>query len=69
MIKFYSRVKKVERKSRMIRAWKEGDDVKTEEEDLGFFMLLEGSLEYLYVGRTEPPLQVGDKVVVTIAKV
>ena len=53
----------------MIRAWKEGDDVKTEEEDLGFFMLLEGSLEYLYVGRTEPPLQVGDKVVVTIAKV
>ena len=69
MIKFYSRVKKVERKSRMIRAWKEGDDVKTEEEDLGFFMLLEGGLEYLYVGRTEPPLQEGDKVVVTIAKV
>jgi hypothetical protein len=70
MIKFYSRVQKIEQKSRVLRAWKEGDDVKTETEDLGFYLLLEDSMEYLYVGHTAPTsLKVGGRVAVLITKV
>lgn len=75
-IVFFSKVKNVEHKKRMVRAWKTGkkledgkDEISTEYEDMGWFILLEGSWEYLYVGDTPPEdLAVGDKVVVTIAK-
>jgi hypothetical protein len=69
MITFFSRVKKIERKNRVLRAWKEGDDVKTATEDLGYYLMLEGSHESLYVGSIEPSLRVGDNVLVTIQKV
>jgi hypothetical protein len=68
MIQFYSRVKKVERKSRLLRAWKVGDEIKMEEQNLGWFILLEGSWEYLYVGNEEPAFSIGDDVAVTIVK-
>jgi hypothetical protein len=68
MIKFNTKIKKLEQKSRTLRAWKDGDDVKTETEDLGWYLLLEGSRESLYVGRTAPELDEGDPVVVTIAR-
>jgi hypothetical protein len=68
MLKFYSRVKKVEEKKRLKRAWKEGDIVCTEEENLGWFLLLEGSWEYLYVGIGEPEFKVGDEVSVIIKR-
>jgi hypothetical protein len=71
-IAFYSNVKKIERKNRIKRAWKTGpnkENIETEKEDMGWFMLLEGSWEYLYVGN-EPPknLAVGDRVIVMITK-
>jgi hypothetical protein len=68
MLKFYSRVKKVEEKKRLKRAWKEGDTICTEEENLGWFLLLEGSWEYLYVGIVEPEFKVGDEVSVIIKR-
>jgi len=75
MIKFYSRVHKIEHKRQLIRSWKTGkkteeggDEVKAEYKDIGWFMLLEGSWEYLYIGDEEPRgFKVGDEVEVTIA--
>jgi hypothetical protein len=67
---FFSKVKNIEHKTRVIRAWKTGTgDVQTEHEDMGWYMLLEGSWEYLYVGDAPPEdLAIGDKVIVTIEK-
>jgi hypothetical protein len=68
-IQFKSKIKKIEHKTRIKSAWKEGDEIKTEEESLGWFMLLNGSWEYLHVGYEKPTgFEVGDAVVVTIAK-
>lgn len=68
MIKFYSKIKKIERVQRLKSAWREGDEIKTKYEDKGWFILLEGSWEALYVGEEEPKgFRVGDEVEVTIA--
>jgi hypothetical protein len=70
-IVFFSEVKKIEKKTRLIRAWKAPgkDDIKTETKDMGWYILLEGSWEYLYIGDLPPEdLAVGDKVLVTIEK-
>lgn len=69
MIKFKTRVKKLERKNRVRRAVKVGDKVKIEDEDLGWAILLEGSWEWLFIGEDDANLKVGDEVEVTIAKV
>jgi hypothetical protein len=70
--KFHSTIKNIERKSRILRAWKSGpnkEDVKTEKEDMGWYLLLEGSWEYLYIGVDDPiGWSIGDEVVVTIEK-
>ena len=69
MIKFYSKVSKIEQKKRLLAAWKEGDQVRTEHENLGWFVLLEGSWEFLYVGETEPEgFQVGDEIEVILQR-
>ena len=70
MIKFYSKVKKIEQKKSLVRAWKVGpDEVKTEHENLGWFVLLEGSWEFLYVGEVEPEgFQVGDEIEVILQR-
>jgi hypothetical protein len=68
MIKFYSKVKKVENKTRIKRAWKEENKICTEEENLGYYLLLDGSWESLYIGEEEPELKVGDNVEVIIQK-
>jgi len=70
MIKFYSRVKKIEPKKRIFRGWKNAHgEEKFEYEDMGWFMLLEGSWEYLYVGKESPEgLSVGDEVEVVIKR-
>lgn len=65
-MKFLSRVVKVERKSSAVRAHKEGDEIKVERQDLGWFVLLEGSRESWAVGFDEPDLKVGQRVQVTI---
>ena len=70
MIKFNSRIKKLERKRRLARAWKEANsDISTEYEDLGWALLLEGSTEWLFIGKEDPPadFKVGVPIVVTIA--
>jgi hypothetical protein len=70
MIKFYSKVKKIEYKKRTRRGWKdERGEEQFEYENMGWFMLLEGSWEYLYVGETAPEeLKVGDDVEVIIKR-
>jgi hypothetical protein len=67
-ISFRTTVRKVEFKRRMRRSWKQGDEVLSDWEDLGWFILLEGSWEYLYVGRTEPPFKPHDTVTVVITR-
>ena len=73
MIKFFSRIKKLERKRELIRAWKKvmGDsnsETLTEYKDMGWALLLEGSTEWLFIGQEDPPAKfvVGKKIVVTI---
>ena len=69
MIQFHSRVKKVEQKRRIKRGWKdEKGNEQFEYEDMGWFMLMEGSWEYLYMGETKPSFDVGDDVIVTIER-
>jgi len=67
-IAFYSRVKLIER--RMSRVYKEGtgENAKFREVDKGFYMLLEGSHEALFVGLEEPEFRVGDRIKVTMEK-
>jgi hypothetical protein len=69
-IKFYSKVKKIENKKRIKRGWKDGHgEEQFEYEDMGWFILLEGSWEYLYVGGEKPEgFSVGDEVEVIIQR-
>jgi hypothetical protein len=77
VIKFYSKVKKLEQKKELLRSWKTGkktedgkDEIADETRDMGWFMLLEGSWESLYVGKTKPDnLEIGDSVEVIIRRV
>lgn len=60
-------IKKMEYKKRVARAWCDASgDAHTEEEALGWAILLEGSLEWLFVGEEKPDFAVGDKVRITI---
>ena len=69
VIKFRTRVKRCERRTRIKRAWKIGEEVRTESEDLGWAILLEGSYEWLFVGEEEPGFAVGDVVQISIGKI
>jgi DNA-binding transcriptional regulator YbjK len=73
MIKFYTKIKKLEQKKQLKRAWKDppGDPnspVFEEYEDLGWAVLFEGSMEWLFIGKDDPPanFKVGTPMVVTI---
>ena len=70
-MKFYTKVKKAERKKRIKRAHRQSgsDTIITEDEDLGWAILLEGSWEWLFVGDEDPEFRAGDKVEVTIEKI
>jgi hypothetical protein len=69
VIKFYSKVKELSSRSKLVRSYKIGDDVECEMQDMGWYMLLEGSWEALYVGTTQPEgLTVGDEVEVVIRR-
>jgi hypothetical protein len=68
-IVFYSRVLKLVNEQRTVRVVPAGDgNFEAVKEDLGWFMLLEGSSERLHVGMEKPEFAVGDRVKVTIAK-
>lgn len=69
-IKFKSRIAKLEERRRLVRGWKDekGED-HFEYESQGWFMLLEGSWESIYVGDTKPlDFEKGNFVTVTIEK-
>jgi len=67
MIKFYSKVARLEHKKKIVRSWMEGEKFCSEEEDRGWFMLLDGSWESLYVGSEKPDgFAIGDEVEVII---
>ena len=62
---FYSRVRSVERVSKVVRVIKNADDSTTaEKQDLGWFLRLEGSYEALHIGFGEEPpaFRVGERV-------
>jgi len=65
MIHITTRVSKVTEKFITKSVSKNG---KAEVESLGWFILLEGSNEYLHAGTTPPDFVVGDKVWITIRK-
>jgi hypothetical protein len=67
MIKFYSKIKELGPKKRISRAYMIDDRVECKMEDMGWYMLLEGSWESLYVGGSQPEgLNIGDEVEVII---
>jgi hypothetical protein len=69
MIKFYSKVKELGPKKRISRSYMINDKVEYKTEDMGWFMLLEGSWESLYVGGSQPEgLSIGDEVEVIIRR-
>lgn len=67
MISFRSHVKKIEFKKRVVRGRMEGDKAVLDEEDLGWFVLLDGSHEFLHVGTEKPDFSVGQQVTVKIS--
>lgn len=66
---FRSRVTSVEKLSRVVRGYMKDGQAVIEREDLGWFVLLEGSHERIYVGEEVPQLRTGDEVVVIIRRV
>ena len=64
--KFKTKVQKVERMQKLAKAWHDGEEIKTEYQDLGWYVLLEGSNECLHVGMEKPELEVGQSVTVAI---
>lgn len=61
-----TRVRAVEQLRRICRVNKVGDEVVSQEEVLGWFVLLEGSHEHLFLGMERPSLEPGQRVNVII---
>ena len=64
---FKTRVLKVEKKKRAVKARKIGDDIDVEYEDLGWYVQLEGSVISIAVGSEKPDLSEGQAVTLTIS--
>ena len=64
----YSKVIGVSKKEHLKRQWMENNETKSKYEDLGWFILLEGSHEWLYVGGEKPELQPHDEVEIRITR-
>jgi hypothetical protein len=64
--KIRTKVRSVEQITRVVRAWKVGDNVLQDTEDLGWFVCFEGSWERLHLGRERPALHEGQTVEITI---
>jgi hypothetical protein len=58
-ITFHTKIRKLERKTQLVRS---------ETKDLGWYVLLEGSWNSLYIGEECPDWHVGDEMRVTIEK-
>ena len=64
--KIQTKVTRVERRSHVSRSWKQGEEVVQEIEDLGWFVVLEGSRGALFLGMEKPNLSVGQEVDIII---
>ena len=60
-----AKVVKVEEKFEILRTEHNGDQRKR---SMGWFILLEGSWEYLHIGYSKPELSPGDRINITIWK-
>jgi len=68
MITFISHVRKVEQRRRLLNAHKLSDGtVQSTEEELGWFIVIEGMGVALACGPEKPSLNVGDQVRLTIS--
>ena len=68
-MRFHSRIKKIEQKRRAVRGYVDQDSGQTmvEYEDIGWFIMLDGSWESWYVGKEQPDFKIGQAVSVTIS--
>lgn len=69
IVKIPTKIRKIEEKKRIKKAWRDNQDqVHTEEENLGWAILMEGSLEWLFIGYEKPDLEVGDPITIIIER-
>jgi len=68
-IAFYSKVVSIESHIREVYDHGIGEEARFRHDNLGYFMLLEGSYEALHIGFTTPVFKIGDRVKITIEKV
>lgn len=67
-----AKIAKIEQKSEAVAAVPNGKNEQgkiiynIERQDLGWFILMEGSHEYLFLGKEKPDLQVGQEVTIRI---
>ena len=65
----YTRVEKLEQKFESKYVSGVGKDTVLASIDLGWFVLYEGSHEFLFIGPTKPEFEVGDRIKLTQEKV
>ena len=68
-IAFYSKVVSIESHIKEVYVHGVGEGARFRHDNLGYFMLLEGSYEALHIGFDAPTFRVGDRVKITIEKV
>ena len=69
-IVFTTKIAGVENKRRLLRGWKDKDgNDQFEYENLGWFIHIAGSYEWLFISHDKPDFEVGDAVRVSIEKV
>ena len=68
-IAFYSRVKLVKKLERRVYLGGSGESAKFGADDMGYFVLLEGSHEAIHVGFEMPEFRTGDRIKVTMETV
>lgn len=64
----HSRLKKIFHHARVVRTWIEGEHTYQELEPVGYFIVIEGSYEALFVGTEEPELKPGDQIRISIER-
>jgi len=70
---FRSKIKKLEQKKQLVRSFKQdpsnpSSETVSEYEDLGWAILIDGSAEWLFIGKEDPPagFKVGAPITVTL---
>ena len=68
-IAFYSRVKLIRRLDKRVYLGGSGETAQFGADDMGYFVLLEGSHEAIHVGFEKPEFRIGDRIKVTMETV